>query len=194
MIKMNHRIGGLFGLGLIGLGMLAGCHTGQKTCCSSEPAVVAPASPERQAATLGRLKTLEGTWVMTKSNGQPVAEAERGTITFTTTSAGSAVREVMFPGAKHEMTNMYHMDGNDVVVTHYCAMGNQPRMRCTSAAGNELVFAFDSATNVRSSDEECMGELTVRFVDNRTIEQVWTSSKGGSKMPHAVFTLERKGS
>jgi hypothetical protein len=167
--------------------VLVGCQTG-----GSGPRIVQAATPQQKDATLGKLMALQGTWVLTKSNGQDVAPADQGTITFSTSSQGSVVREVMFPGTDHEMTNMYHMDGSDVVVTHYCAMGNQPRMRCTGANGNSLEFKFDSATNVRSRDESCMGELTVRFVDERTIEQVWTTSKGDQREPHAVFTLTRK--
>ncbi len=167
---------------------LIGCQANR----SAGPCVVSAASTEQENATLGKLKSLKGNWVVTKMNGQEVPFAQQGSVSFTPSSKGSVVREVMFAGAEHEMTNMYHMDGSDVLVTHYCAMGNQPRMRCTGANGNDLEFKFDSATNVRSADEECMGELTVRFINDRTIEQIWTSSKGGKKEPHMVFTLERK--
>lgn len=165
-----------------------GCQSG-----AGGPKIVKAASPERKAAMLEKVAALEGTWVNVLSNGQPVPADQQGTITFSKSSNGSAVREVMFPGSQHEMTNMYHMDGSDLVVTHYCAMGNQPRMRCVQPGTSELAFGFDSATNVRSSDEECMGELTLRFIDANTIEQVWNSNKGGVKTSHAVFTLKRKG-
>ncbi|MBU6412848.1 MAG: hypothetical protein KGS45_05195 [Planctomycetes bacterium] len=166
-----------------------GCQTGG----GGGPRIVNAASPERKAAMLDKVAALEGTWVNVQSNGQPVPADQQGTITFSKSSNGSAVREVMFPGSQHEMTNMYHMDGQDLVVTHYCAMGNQPRMRCVQPGASELAFGFDSATNVRSSEEECMGELTLRFIDANTIEQIWNSNKGGVRTSHAVFTLKRKG-
>ena len=55
---------------------------------------------------------------------------------FKVSSAGSVVWRTMLPGTPSEMKNMYHLDGVGVIATHYCAMSNQPRMRCTSATGN----------------------------------------------------------
>ena len=43
------------------------------------------------------------------------------------TAAGTAVMEALFPETDHEMLTVYHLEGNDLVLTHYCAMGNQPR-------------------------------------------------------------------
>ncbi|MEZ6019293.1 MAG: hypothetical protein R3F17_04090 [Planctomycetota bacterium] len=42
------------------------------------------------------------------------------------------MREIMFPGQPFEMTNVYRLDGNDLCVTHFCAVGNQPQMRATA--------------------------------------------------------------
>ena len=48
---------------------------------------------------------------------------------FKISAAGTVVMETMGPGSEHEMINMYHLDGDDLVLTHYCAGGNQPTMR-----------------------------------------------------------------
>ena len=45
------------------------------------------------------------------------------------TAGGSAVHETLFPGSAHEMVSVYHLDGADLVMTHFCALGNQPRMK-----------------------------------------------------------------
>ncbi len=45
----------------------------------------------------------------------------------------------MYPGMEHEMTNMYTLDGNTLVMTHYCAGGNQPRMRATGVENGRVV-------------------------------------------------------
>ena len=54
---------------------------------------------------------------------------------FKLTGGGSAVQETIFPGAAHEMVSVYHADGKDVVMTHYCALGNQPKMKLDPASG-----------------------------------------------------------
>ncbi len=67
------------------------------------------------------------------------------TCVFKLLSGGSAVRETMFPGTDHEMTNMYHLDGHDLVLTHYCAEGNQSRMRAKPGGKNNVLeFKFES--------------------------------------------------
>ena len=45
----------------------------------------------------------------------------RKSIEFRVTSAGSVVQETMFPGSDHEMVNMYSVDGDKLLMTHYCA-------------------------------------------------------------------------
>ena len=57
-----------------------------------------------------------------------LAEPRRDRRLVRTTGGGSAVTETLFPGTAHEMMSVYHMDGDDLVLTHYCAGGNQPRM------------------------------------------------------------------
>lgn len=104
---------------------IGGCASGKHTRSD----VVAKASETQTNELLGKVKTLEGEWTLTGPDGQP------GSIVFKTSSAGSVVRETMFPGQPHEMTNVYHMDGPTCVVTHYCAAGNQPRMRAAKLDG-----------------------------------------------------------
>ena len=39
--------------------------------------------------------------------------------------------EVINEGTPGSMISMYHPDGDKILMTHYCAVGNQPRMRGT---------------------------------------------------------------
>src|SRR5882762_533587 len=81
---------------------------------------------------------LEGTWV-----GLNAPQGEKPiTLVFRPTAAGSAVMETMGPGSDHEMLNVYTNTDNGVFLTHYCMMGNQPRLRLTSAKDGVLKFEF----------------------------------------------------
>lgn len=171
---------------MIGVGMLlAGCaSTGAKKTAS--PAVVSKASPAQQTELLDRVKTLEGTWEMTGPDGT------KATLVFSTVAAGSAVREVMFPGTEHEMVNMYHMDGPTLVVTHYCAGGNQPRMRATAAEGDSIAFTCDSVTNLTAPDQGYMGGLTLVFVSQDRVTENWQHMQDGKVTNGPAFELTRK--
>jgi hypothetical protein len=157
--------------------VLAGCGGGASQQ-AGRAQVVQPATPAQKSALFDRVASLAGTWEMTDEEGKTHVAS-----VFTVSSGGNVVREVMFPGAPHEMTNVYHMDGDDLVVTHYCAVGNQPRMRSTAAGGtskDRIHFAFDSVTNLTSNDQTYMGDMTLVFVDANMIRQEWKSFKGGS--------------
>jgi len=139
-------------------------------------AVAAPAPPaaEARAASpaLERFKALAGDWVaaedgeMTKK-GDLVAR-------YAVTAGGSAVVETIFPGSPHEMVTVYHADGPDLVLTHYCVEGNQPRMRARGAGGSRFAFEFDGGTGIDPRRDRHMHSATVELVGNDEIRTVWT--------------------
>lgn len=168
-------------------------------CQTSAPSrrVVAAATPEEKQASLDRVKLLQGKWKASDGKGEM-----QGETTFTVGGGGSTVREVMFAGTEHEMTNMYHMDGSSIVCTHYCAVGNQPRMAAEAlpAAGASSVsvapsdtikFKLVSVSNLRAPDETCMGEMWLTFRDANTVDQRWKSFKGNTVESDFVLTLTR---
>lgn len=160
-------------------------------CATSTHPVVPAATPAQQAVLLDKMKTLEGEWTMPDEKGVIQMAS-----VFRVTAAGSAVREVMFPGTPHEMTNMYHMDGPTMVMTHYCAIGNQPSMRAQPGDGKTVEFVPDSVWNLTSKDGGYMGGLKVTFVDNDHVLFSWTHYKDGVPQDagghNPVFTLTRK--
>ncbi len=159
--------------------------------CSSQPARRA-ASPERDAEMFARIAALEGEWEPASPDaGVPY------TAVFTVSSAGSVVREIMFPGHPHEMTNLYHMDGRDLVLTHYCAAGNQPRMVARevreTAEGTVYEFDFDSVSNLRPEHDHYMGRVTLTLLRDGTIRQDWRSyDRNGKLTEPTAFALKRK--
>lgn len=156
---------------------------------SARARVVGPATPQAQAM-FDQIKGLAGTWEMTDENGQRITGA-----IYRVVSAGSAVCERMFPGSDHEMINMYHLDGDRVLVTHYCAQGNQPRMAARSrASANLIAFEPESVTNLVASDIEYMARFELDMTDADHITQRWQSMTRGEPTSHAEFRLTRLGS
>jgi hypothetical protein len=161
-------------------------------CGHHAPSAVTKATPEQQAKLLDRMKSLAGTWESADDKG-----AMHTSSIISVTSNGSAVREVMLPGTLHEMTNMYTMDGPNLVMTHYCAMGNQPHMRSVNRAvtnaDNMIILGFDGVSNLSAPDQLYMGEMTLTFIDNDHLRTEWRSFKAGVPADHtATFDLTRK--
>jgi len=148
--------------------------------------LASPTSDSDRAALLDRVKSLEGTWESTSPEGTHVASV------FSVSSAGSVVREVMLPGTPEEMTNMYSMDGSTLLMTHYCAMGNQPRMRATAdPSSNSIHFAFDGVSNLQQAHDGYMGSMTLTIVDKDHVKTAWEYYQNDKEPEVSVFELTR---
>jgi hypothetical protein len=120
-----------------------------------------------------RLKSMEGEWVtMAAKDG-----AEAGmTIRYHVVGNGSTVIETMFPGSPHEMVTAYHKDGSDLMLTHYCAAGNQPQMRAEPGKGDdEIAFRFSGGTNIDKDNGTYMNAVDFKFVDSAHVIVTWKS-------------------
>ncbi|MEK6807085.1 MAG: hypothetical protein AABY95_10615 [Pseudomonadota bacterium] len=168
--------------------ILVGLATLWLAACTPMPVAVTPATSQERSALFDQLKPLEGYWNYYDANGK-----WQGTGRITLTSGGAVLREVMFPGKPHEMTNLYHMDGGSLLMTHYCASGNQPRLRMPThriTRAGEFDLRFDSITNW-ASGEEYMGRLQLAIADKDHATQTWTWYKAG-KATTNTFTLKRQ--
>jgi hypothetical protein len=152
-------------------------------------AVLAMAAEPPESPSLDSFKVLAGEWVQVDRDGKPTGQPG---VTYRVTANGSAVLETIFPGTDHEMITMYHRDGKDLVLTHYCALGNQPRMRCRKIDGNVLRFEFEGGTNLDPAKDAHMHDATFTFVDANTLVSAWTMWEGGKAAHKAEFRYGRK--
>ena len=131
------------------------------------------------------IKSMPGSWEGMASNGKTVQ------VTFKETSGGSAVMsEITGP---ENMITMFHLDGpNKLMVTHYCAAGNQPRMQASvSSDGKVITFNYVDATNLASPDAGHMQRLVITVIDDNHHTEEWTFADHGKEMKE-VFDLHRK--
>jgi hypothetical protein len=139
-------------------------------------------------AAFDKLKALEGSWVASAEfAGDQTADHE-----IRVSAAGTVVMETMMAGTDHEMINMYHLDGDDLVLTHYCAGGNQPTMRLdlAKATATELPFVFTGGTNLPATDPH-IHDAVLTLREDGSVLSHWTSYAGGEKGEELVFTLRR---
>jgi len=124
-----------------------------------------------------KLKKLAGTWVEADKDGKPT---DKIVSVIKVTSGGSAVQETLFPGQPMEMMSVYHRDGSDLLMTHYCMLGNQPRMKADpKSPANQIRFQFAGGTNLDPTKDMHMHEGTLTFVDDDHIEFAGVAWVGG---------------
>jgi len=129
------------------------------------------------------IKNMPGTWEGTSAEG-PV------TVTFKVTSGGSAVMSEIL--GKEDMISMFHMDNNRLLLTHYCAVGNQPRMQATvSPNGKVITFTYFDATNLAAPDAAHMQQMILTMIDDNHHTEEWVFA-GQGKEHRVVFDLHRK--
>ena len=140
---------------------------------------------------LEKFKQLAGEWVGKEASGKESGQEVH--VIYKVTSAGSAVVETILPGGEHEMVTVIHQDGDDLALTHYCALGNQPHMKTKGKTdGDKIAFKFASASNLKSEKEMHMHDVTYTFVDKDTLKAEWTHYDDGKPAGSAVFELKRK--
>ena len=166
----------------------------------ASPAPAAPASAVKTAAAApaalpaanayDKFKGLVGDWIDVDGaygvQGQVAAS-------YRLTGSGTTVVETVFYGQPHEMMTMYSKDGGDLVLTHYCAGGNQPRMRAKTVEGDVVRFAFDGGTNLDPARDSHMHSAWIEFVSADEIRGEWVGWSDGKPSDHRVkFHLKRK--
>ena len=138
-----------------------------------------PHPAARSTPAFDQLKSLAGEW-----EGKTSSSAAATKVTYTVVSNGSVVMEHMLPAKESEMITMYSVDGDRIVVTHYCAMGNQPTMQTDplKAATGKYDFKFVRLGGAKSPDEAHMAALTLTILDKDHITQTWTFDDHGKSM------------
>ncbi len=123
------------------------------------------------------MKQLVGTWEGTRDTGKG---QEKITARYKLTSGGSALIETVFEGTPMEMVTVYHDDSNKTLqMTHYCMLGNQPKMTLKSMENNQLSFSLSPDSDVDVAKERHMHAAAITFDSPTNMTQHWTEFKDG---------------
>ena len=101
---------------------------------------------------------------------------------FRVIADGSAVMQMSeFKDApERAMATMYHLDGDRLLLTHYCAARNQPRLLATSHDGEGgITFEFMDITGIPSRDQGHMDMAVFRFLEGGGFSERWTWYQNG---------------
>jgi hypothetical protein len=131
-----------------------------------------------------QLKSLDGSWEGKAPDGQTVE------VDYRLTSNGSALMSET--KGKEDMISMFALDGDRLLITHYCGAGNQPRMVASASPdGKTIAFDFLDATNLASPDDGHMQRLVISMPDPGHHTEEWIYIDHGKQMKE-VFELSRK--
>jgi hypothetical protein len=153
---------------------------------------VAKAQDDTGAAALARLRTLAGEWEGTVEWTPSRTGTGAMNATYYLTGNSSAVVENLTMGGVPTMTSVYHLDGVDLRMTHYCAAQNQPRLKAEriDIAKGIVDFSFVDATNLSSPDAPHVHGLEMRFLDTDHITLTFLF-QSGSKESRERIALKR---
>jgi hypothetical protein len=143
-------------------------------------------------ASFEKMKKLVGTWVEADKDGKPT---ETVVSVIKLTAGGSAIHETIFPGQDHEMVSVYTTEGADLVMTHYCMLGNQPKLKADPKSDKtQIKFDFAGGTNFDPKKDKHMHAATLTIVDadHIQIEGTGWENGGPAKEMCGVMTLVRK--
>jgi len=152
-------------------------------------AVATAAAQSAGTKSFEAMKSLAGDWEGKSQIG------ERVEVSYQMTGSGSALMSnirTSKPDHSEDMISMIHMDGDRLLLTHYCSAGNQPRMQASiSPDGKSITFDFVDATNLTDSQPGHMLRVIFTFTDANHHTEEWHFAAPGKEIVQR-FDLERK--
>ena len=131
-------------------------------------------SQSKAAQAFDKLKTLAGNWEAEIPTGKAQLDYEL-------LAGGTVLVSHDKIAGEPEMLTVYHLDGDRLVLTHYCSAGNQPHMQAEAfdPASNELRFAFVNAGNLANANAGHMHQAVFKFNGSDEVTETWTWYQNG---------------
>jgi len=132
-----------------------------------------------------QLKSLAGSWEGTM-DGKPMQ------ISLRVTSMGNALmHEMTMAGRPDQPITMLYIDGDRLLLTHYCDAGNRPRMAATMTPDGKTVdFHFLDVANFNSKQVGYMQHAVFTTLDANHHTEDWTFLAQGKQI-NAHLDLQR---
>ena len=144
-------------------------------------------SPVFATTQFDQLKALAGDWVAKLPDGTTM------NLTYTSISGGTAVMEVLNLPNGTDMRSIYHQNGDNIMMTHYCESGTQPRLQSNSSTDSTaLALSFVDVTNVPVPEKSAyLYKVVFHFKDNDSFSQDVTWMVQGKESTQ-TWNLQRK--
>jgi hypothetical protein len=134
---------------------------------------------------LEKFKSMVGTWEGKNTQDESVVD------TYRLAAGGTAVMSENKMGSE-DMLSLFYVDGDHLLMTHFCPSGSQPRMRATISSDFKTVaFDFVDATNLPNPQKGHMSRAIYFFPDSDHYSEEWTWMQDG-KGTTFRFEMQRK--
>ena len=143
-----------------------------------------PEGPSPAQLAFEKIKAMEGTWVPAEGESKDPATI------FHVSAGGTAVLETIFPGTEKEMLTVYFVENDELCLTHYCMLGNQPEMRA-EIDGNKLTFGFCGGCNIDVDSTMHMNNATYEILSPNRFKTTWNLYNGGKLAEAHSFEFVR---
>ncbi len=111
-------------------------------------------------AAFSRLSALVGDREAKTAKGAPLR------VSYRLASAGSVLVQTYGAAGARQTLTVFHLDGARLLATHFCAQGNQPRLRLDgSGKDGVFVFTFVDATNLADPRASHLRRLEINLLD-----------------------------
>jgi hypothetical protein len=150
------------------------------------PAAADASEPTLDRTVFEQLKSLAGRWEgkVDDASATPVA------LELQVTSNGTAVLERVFAGQPNEMTTVYYLARGQLLATHYCSLGNQPRL-APSAKPTDIVMDFAGGIGFDPATDHHAHGVRIQSADPGRLRVEWQFRKGEADPTYARMTLQR---
>ncbi len=173
------------GMAFLALAALVALVPAVKLMADDEKAAMpAPKMP----AEFDKLKSLVGTWKGTAMKNGKSMDVKNS---FQLTSGGSAIIEKVGEGADNEMISVYCAENGKVTMTHYCSVGNHPKMTLKKSSDKEMDFEMKGTDGISSAKDMHMHGMDITWKDPDHITESWYLYSDGKKQGSCPFELTR---
>ena len=131
-----------------------------------------------------KIKELEGIW----QGPYEWTGAKTGNgklkVKYSTTGYGSSiVEDIIAEDGTVSMTSVYHMDSDDLRMTHYCAANNHPRLIAKSMdnSGKYVDFEMVDITNLKSKDSGHVYGVRLEWISAQKLNIIFKYRSGDAK-------------
>jgi hypothetical protein len=138
------------------------------------------AGPPAGAASFERLKTLVGEWRGQTPKGRDVI------VSYRVTANSTALVETWTLGPDRESITIYHMDRSALLASHFCPLGNQPRLALKRVSANRLDFEFRDGSDLDPAADAHQQSFWIEFQGPDAIVRSETYREGDDEETEAV--------
>jgi hypothetical protein len=132
-------------------------------------------------AVFAKLQTLVGEWEGKTEKGRVLK------VSYRLTANNTVLVETWTLSPTRESLTLYHMDNESLIATHYCPIGNQPRLRLKEGgSASVFLFEFVSATNLPKPELAHQHRFEMELLEPNSFARSETYLENGKGEPERI--------